>query len=342
MHPALSVIFFTTLSGAGYGLWFLAGASLLWQGAILRSGSGVESGPQVALGAVMALAFGLILVTAGLFASTAHLGQPLRAWRAFSQWRTSWLSREGVASLLTYVPAVALVAIILVQDQSLTHGNIDPAMRIDNYVRGCGAALMLGCLVTVFCTARIYSSLPTIAAWRHALVTPGYLLLALYSGALWCWALAAVPQFDVSADLDMVLRVVIVVSALACAALKLAYWKHIDETPAASTPESATGLGMHGKVRAFERPHTEENYLTKEMGFVLARKHAAPLRAIALLAGFGIPLAFLLLAALVPALKLLFAWAALACGSLGIFVERWLFFAQARHTVMLYYGAQRA
>ena len=51
----------------------------------------------------MGLALGLI--SAGLLSSAGHLGRPERAWRAFSQWRSSWLSREGVASVATFVPA---------------------------------------------------------------------------------------------------------------------------------------------------------------------------------------------------------------------------------------------
>src|SRR5258708_1591332 len=95
MHPALSVIFFTTATGAGYGLLALLGAS---------AALGLLPPPDFALGLV-SLGLALGLISSGLFASTAHLGHPERAWRAFSQWRSSWLSREGVASVATYVPA---------------------------------------------------------------------------------------------------------------------------------------------------------------------------------------------------------------------------------------------
>ena len=94
MHPAASVIFFTTASGAGYGLLFLLGLALplglipadRWLGLV-----------------AMGLALGLIGL--GLLSSTFHLGHPERAWRAFSQWRSSWLSREGVAAVATFLPA---------------------------------------------------------------------------------------------------------------------------------------------------------------------------------------------------------------------------------------------
>ena len=68
----------------------------------------------------------LVLITAGLLSSTAHLGRPERAWRAFSQWRTSWLSREGVAAVFTYVPAglFALGALFIVVTLYLPKGVI--------------------------------------------------------------------------------------------------------------------------------------------------------------------------------------------------------------------------
>src|SRR3954454_18781981 len=94
MHPALSVILFTTASGAGYGLLALCG--------VLAPFGVLPEGPWFAV-VTVGLAFALI--TAGLLSSTLHLGHPERAWRAMSQWRSSWLSREGVLSIATYVPA---------------------------------------------------------------------------------------------------------------------------------------------------------------------------------------------------------------------------------------------
>jgi Fe-S-cluster-containing dehydrogenase component/DMSO reductase anchor subunit len=38
-----------------------------------------------------------VLLVIGLAAAPLHLGQPLKAWRAFLGWRTSWLSREIIA-----------------------------------------------------------------------------------------------------------------------------------------------------------------------------------------------------------------------------------------------------
>ena len=310
MHPAFSVIFFTTASGAGYGLLALVGV-LAPLGLVPTDGR---------FGAV-ALGLAFVLITAGLLSSTLHLGHPERAWRAFSQWRSSWLSREGVAAVLTYAPAVLL-----------GFGWIVLGRRDGTYAWA-GAAASVMAVVTVYCTAMIYRSLKPIHQWANAWVVPGYATLALMTGALWLAALVALwgaPMLIVAA---------IAAASIAVAAwAKLAYWRFIDTTPAVSTPESATGLGSRGTVRLFESPHSADNYLMQEMGYRVARKHAARLRHIVLAAGFAAPLALLLLSFLLPVAALLGAMLATA----GVLVERWLFFAEAKHTVTLYYGARAA
>ena len=133
------------------------------------------------------------------------------------------------------------------------------------------------------------------------------------------------------------------VAGLIALTLKRLYWNFIDRTQAESTPETATGLGHLGKVRLFEAPHTESNYLLKEMGFKVGRKHAAKLRRIALIAGFYIPILLTMLALTSAGQSVAVASSLLSVLSIaiGIVAERWLFFAEAKHTVMLYYGAER-
>lgn len=313
MHPALSVIFFTTLSGTGFGLW-------TWLG--LRIALGAPLQGFQALGWWLLLLVAGALAAIGLLASFWHLGKPLRAWRAFSQWRTSWLSREGVFAVASFAPACALALLL----------PGDGAPQIDIAIRLLAAVLALLSLATIACTAMIYASLKPIPAWGHRLVLPGYLLFALLTGGL--------PLLMVTGPgaggLDRALPVVLAVIALVLLALKLVYWRDIDRTPLPLTRGDAVGLPQR-QVAVFERPHTEANYLTQEMGFVVARRHARPLRLLALL-GFGlVPLLCLALAWWVPGSAA--AVLPLATGSVlaGAFVERWLFFAQARHVVTLYY-----
>ena len=319
MHPAFSVIFFTVVSGCGYGLLFLLGLQL----AIApRAMTGNQVLIDVAVGAAFA--------AAGLISSMLHLGQPWRAWRAFSQWRSSWLSREGVAAVASFVPMAALL--------------IAAAGGAAAAVRSAWGLMLAACaVVTVFCTAKIYTTLKTIPAWHNPYVLPGYLLLGLLGGAAWSWLLHGGAAAGARA-----LPALVAALALASAALKMYYWRFVDAQAPAATPETATGLGRFGSVHSVEAPHTEENYLTREMGFALARKHARRLRPLSLLLIGAIPAMLATLGWLTGTATLaqLCAFATAMSVTCGLFVERWLFFAQAKHVVMLYYGsrahAQRA
>lgn len=313
MNPAFSVIFFTTLSGAGYGLWFWLS---LW------AMFGKPGGHGAAIALVVGMPLAAVMVAVGLLSSTLHLGKPLRAWRAFSQWRTSWLSREGVLAVATYLPFVGMVAMILLGKASAT-----------SLLMMFFALLALGSLATVACTAMIYASLRTVPAWSHPLVLHAYLLFALHVGGL----LAALQVAIASAPGNMA-GLAILMSSFALWRLKRRYWRDIDAGPMPATRASALGLPRERGVQVFERPHTEANYLTREMGFVLARKHSRRLRAIAVILFSAIPALCALPLWLLPHADAL-PWLAVASLSalLGSMVERWLFFAEARHVVMAYY-----
>ena len=308
MNPALSVIFFTTLSGAGYGLW-------LWLGLRLALGPRAYDFEPIAW--FFALLIGFVLTSVGIAASLWHLGKPLRVWRAFSQWRSSWMSREGVMAVATLVAAALLV---------LPLGSLDgPWLRLR------GALLAVCALGTLVSTAMIYASLKPIPAWRHPLVLPGYIGFALLTGGL-AYAAIAPPL--------PVLRVALPVLAMLCLAmalLKISYWHAIDHAAMPATRGAAVGLPQR-TVTVFERPHTEANYLTREMGFVLARRHARLLRVAAVVLFAVLPMLLLALTTTLPAGADM-PWLATAAtlAVVGAFVERWLFFAQAKHMVTLYY-----
>jgi DMSO reductase anchor subunit len=332
MRPTFSIIVFTVLSGAGYGLWFLLGLDLL----VGRLACGAETflciDPALAASALIG---GFVLVSIGLLSSVAHLGQPLRAWRALSQWRSSWLSREGVASLLTFLPAVAIAACIVLASLPAPESSGGASFDPERALRLFGGLLAMGALATVYCTANIYASLKPVAAWCSRFVTPVYLLLGLYSGALLLYALSIWPAASTEVGTQWLAGIIML--AAGCALVKVCYWRDIDRLPHIG-PGRATGIDALGVVRSFEQPHTEENYLTHEMGFVLARKHAAKLRTIALASAFGVPAVFALLGIVAPASRMVLLPLTLVFGFGGVFVERWLFFAEAKHAVAAYYG----
>ncbi len=310
MHPAYSVIVFTTASGAGYGL-------LIW----LALGVATGLVPRTASLGLVGLGLALALVSLGLLSSTLHLGRPERAWRAFSQWRTSWLSREGVAAVVTYLPAGAL-GLGWVFGETVP-GQIAVSARL----------AVAGSLVTLWCTGRIYSSLTTIRAWHQPLVPPIYMTLALATGGLLaCLILSA---FGVDA---VRFQGATILALIAGWLLKARYWHTIDTEPRTLTAESATGLGHLGTVRPLDPPHTQPNYVMREMGYQVARHHALKLRRIASALLFPVPLA---LAICLPFLsapaQIALAAAAVLSAAAGVLTERWLFFAEAEHVVTVYY-----
>ena len=313
MHPAYSVILFTTASGAGLGL-------LVW-----LSLFGLIGAVPVEWGLGLAgLAMAFVLVAGGLASSTLHLGRPERAWRAFSQWRTSWLSREGVMAVATAI-AAAVLGIGWVLLQSL-HG-----------VFALAALLTPACaLLTLYATGMIYASLPTIRQWHQPLTAPIYIAFGLASGAVMLHLLLAL--FGDSRAWPAWLAIVALVIA---AGLKWAYWLRIDGELRIHTIEAATGLGHLGKVRMLEPPHTQPNFVMREMGYKVARKHAMKLRRLALLLAFGVPAACLLLSQLFG-LRITGSLLAVLSMAVGLTVERWLFFAEAEHVSMLYYGEEAA
>jgi sulfite dehydrogenase (quinone) subunit SoeC len=309
MHPAYSVILFTTASGAGYGLLALLG--------LVGLQHGPASSPAFALTAIV---ISLALITVGLLSSAFHLGRPERAWRAFSQWRSSWLSREGVVSAVTYGPALAFAAI--------WSGLIEAPQLIG----ALGLITAVMCAVTVFCTAKIYSTLTTIRAWSQPLTVPVYLAFALATGAALLAAIASLfGRFQL-------FQAILAIATLALVALlKFLYWRTIDSATRTHTIEAATGLGAIGSVSQWEVPHTSENFIMKEMGYAVARKHALKLRQLVLLL-LGLACLDMLAALALPVLSILASLAALGAAV----VERWLFFAEAQHVSTLYYGAPRA
>ncbi|PAQ08523.1 dimethyl sulfoxide reductase anchor subunit family protein [Mesorhizobium temperatum] len=310
MHPAFSVVFFTTATGAGYGLLALLG---------VLAGLGFVP-PNFWLSLVgMGLALGLI--SAGLLSSAGHLGRPERAWRAFSQWRSSWLSREGIASVATFVPAglFAIGWVVL--------------GRTNGWVAVAGLLAAVGAVVTVCTTGMIYASLKPIAQWHSRFTLPGYLIYSAMSGSVLLNAL--LQGFALGST---ILLAACVLLTLLGWGWKLATWRYNDRLEIPTNANTATGLAG-GTVRSLEWPHTEENYLLKEMGFRVARKHKARLRQITQVLAFASPV--LLLVAVFalpwPYAAVLSTLAAIVQFA-GMLVERWLFFAEAKHTVTLYYG----
>ena len=278
MHPAISVIFFTVTSGAGYGMLALLALSRLF-------GLDLQLQPQqiAVIGGI-----GLLLITAGLISSTFHLANPKNAWRAFSRFRTSWLSREGVLAVAFY-PVV--LAYLFAEWKFAAEAG--PGVTVL-------AILTLAlALLTVFATGMIYACLKTIRQWNTALTPTNYIVLGLMLGALFLAALVAL----------------------------------------------MTGLPIHtalgftrATVRLLDVGHTAGTFLTDEFGYQVERFRLLVLRALVIALAFVIPA--LLLFGLLGEVQTAHLVIAAILAYAGVFIERWLFFAEARHVVNLFHGAQ--
>ncbi|MEM1286694.1 MAG: DmsC/YnfH family molybdoenzyme membrane anchor subunit, partial [Pseudomonadota bacterium] len=154
MHPAPSVIAFTTFSGLGFGL-------LAWLGLGFPAVTGWTAF------AFFAIAY--LLAVGGLLASTFHLGRPERAIKAFLQWRSSWLSREAWC-------AVAALVIMAIYGAGLVFFQVRLA------VFGLVGALLS--MATVFTTSMIYTQLKSIPRWNMPWTPLMFLSFSIAGGAL--------------------------------------------------------------------------------------------------------------------------------------------------------------
>ncbi len=303
MHPAPSIIFFTVLSGLGLGL-------MVWLG--------LGFGPDDAGFGMGAALLALAVTGIGGACSTLHLAKPSNAWRAFSQWRSSWLSREACLML-------AAMAVFCVY----AFAWVFLGMRF----WGLGWLAAASAAATVYATAMIYAQIRAVPRWSATPTPVLFVVMALAGGFLACrMAQGLAGDYH---GLWQVLPALILAAAIAV------WW----QTQAAgakrsvhgSSVASATGLGQPGRVRLFEGPHTGGNYLLHEMAYKVARARAYQLRWLGALLGFVLPFVLALLALGLGAWALVLA---LLCHIAGMLALRWLFFAEAEHVQALYYGIE--
>lgn len=322
MRPALSVVAFTVLSGAGLGA--LALLALL----DLARAAGLAAVDAPSLGRAAAVALGFTV--AGLLSSTLHLGRPANAWRSLSRWRTSWLSREAVAAL-AFLPVAAAFTALLCADAV-------PALRVPLALAT--IALAWG---TLYCTAMIYASLKPIRAWHTGHVPAAYLVLGHAAGAV-----LATGVLRAQGAAPGVLVVAALLLLVAAAFVKLDYYAYLAGDTKRLTLEDAIGVpsgvapalrrpaapGSVMRARLLDAGHSRGTFLTHEFGYAQGRGERTALRALFWLAGLVLPALWLVLGLHEAG----GGAAALALCLAGLGAERWLFFAEARHVVRLYHG----
>lgn len=312
MHPALSVIFFTVVSGAGFGLYSLTAILQLF-----RLGPAMDRSELLS-----ALITAFVLIIAGLISSTGHLANPKNAWRSFMRVKTSWLSREAVLAM-TFFPfgLLYLLGVYL-------YGPHVPAFFGLMGLVG----IVLG-FMTVFATGMIYACLKTMRQWNTPLVPANYLLMGLTLGALFHLAIEAY----YGADLQFITGVA-GTALVMTGVMKGIYYYWIGKT-SGPTINTATTF-TRASVRLLDVGHTAGTFLTEEFGYHVPVGTLRVLKVVVFGLGFVLPLILISVAATAQTGAFALAIFAVLSSLAGKGVERWLFFAEARHVVNLYHGAQ--
>ncbi len=246
---------------------------------------------------------GLIFSTVGLISSFFHLANKKNAIKSMSQWQTSWLSREAISSIFCL---------------SVVVGNIGWVFIQNRYINEVGIVLFLLSLFTIFTTSMIYAQLKTVPSWNNILTPALFIFAALGGGSILL--------------MDYASLVLLLIFGI----LQVWFWYIADQSfmYKETTIGTALGFSKNENIRAFDVAHTNRNYLLNEMVYKVARKHAIKIRYISFFAAFVFPMSLTLIFPgnfSVSVFMLVFHL-------VGIYFSRWLFFAEAKHSVSFYYN----
>jgi DMSO reductase anchor subunit len=306
MHPAFSILFFTTLAGAAQGLLVTLALAQI-------GGVAMDSGFVL-----QAIALGLVLLVAGLASSFLHLGHKMRAWRAVLMWRTSWMSREVIV-LPAYIGLTALwwLSLYAGADSGLAYA--------------LPWAIAVGALLLWYCTAMIYACLRFIQEWAHWSTVANFILIGLASGSVLACALAA---YGGQAALLNALAPWATAATVLAALLRWYSLRRNSSLRPVSTLQSATGIQAKRLVQK-SMGMSAGAFNTREFFHGASQLVLRNVRWAFVLGLFVLPLG-LALCALSSASTWPWAWAALIQAP-ALIAERWVFFAQAKHPQNLYY-----
>ena len=289
MHPAPSIILFTVLSGFGFGLISIIG--------LLQFLSAISMFDLIIYSII-----GVIFATVGLVSSFFHLANKKNAIKSLSQWQTSWLSREAIASIFCLL---------------VVFGNIIWAVSQNNYISEVGVVLFFLSLFTIFTTSMIYAQLKTVPSWNNALTPAIFVCAALTGGAILLTDYASL------------------VLLLVFGTLQISFWYIADRgfQDKETSVGTALGYNKNEEIRPFDVAHTNRNYLLNEMVYKVARKHSVKIRYLSFFTAFVFPMSLILI---FPD-NFSVSVSAITIHLLGIYFSRWLFFAEAKHSVSFYY-----
>jgi DMSO reductase anchor subunit len=321
MHPAFSILFFTTLAGVAQGLLVVLAISVL---------GGVEMSAGFVSGSIL---FAEVLLIAGLASSFMHLGRKMRAWRAVLMWRTSWMSREVIV-LPAFIGLVALWWLALYLQSAGPRVSPLTMVADASAKRVLPLLVVVGALALWYCTAMIYACLRFIEEWAHPLTIVNFTLIGLSSGLVLACALGAVAG-----------EVALVSVAGPCAlAVTLIAWftrsmalRRNATLRHKSTLQTATGIKTSKLVQK-SMGMSAGSFNTREFFHHASAAVIANVRVGSKVAAFAAPVLLMIVGIATHAAA--WPWVlAIVVQAPGVLADRWFFFAQAKHPQNLYYQA---
>jgi DMSO reductase anchor subunit len=322
MHPAYSIIFLTTLIGAGQGLFLALYVSEFL--VALKVLPGPASPGFYVIGALIAL----LLLVAGLAASFFHLGRPERAWRAAAMWRTSWMSREVIV-LPAFMASVAAWAGVLYTGWNPVLLTFGPGLEIDLALL-VGAIAKLLCLALFICTGMIYACIKMLQEWASPLTVVNYTLLGTASGFTLATAYAASQG---SEQTGFFAGFAVILTLLSLLTRSASLYRNARLRPK-STLETAIGL-RHSQIQQKAQGAMGGSFNTREYFHGASKRRYRNIKWLFLLLVFPLPL--LMIYAGLSSSNVALLMAAFVVQYVGLMFERWFFFAQANHPQNLYY-----
>jgi DMSO reductase anchor subunit len=322
MHPALSVIFLTTLIGAGQGLFLALYTGQLYS--VFKLLPVQDSVHFYAIGSLIAL----LLLVAGLVSSFFHLGRPERAWRSAACWRTSWLSREVIVlpAFMAAVAAWGLIHYLGWNPVLLTFNNnveVDLSLVV-------GAVATLLCFTLFLCTGMIYACIKMLQEWASPLTVINYTLLGGASGFMLATAFAAWQDSGMTWFFGgwSVILTGLAFFTRTASLIRNSRLKH------KSTLESAIGI-RHARIEQKAQGAMAGSFNTREYFHGASQPRFRFVKWAFLVLVFPLPLA--LVSAGLGTHQTGLLGAAFLVQYIGLLAERWFFFAQANHPQNLYY-----
>ena len=319
MHPAFSVIFLTTLIGAGQGLFL---AMFLVESLSIVDVLPEQTGNFYATGGLIAL----ILLVVGLFASFFHLGRPERAWRSATMWRTSWLSRE-VIMLPLFMLVVFLYAMNHYSVGDVSSASIDGEVQMTVLLGITGVIL---CFALFICTGMIYACIKFLQEWHTPFTPINFILMGVMSG----FTLAALYSSYASPELAVFFAGWAVVATVAAFVFRMATLMRNKRLKYKSNIQTALGV-RHNKITQKTTGSMGGSFNTREFFHGKPPEFFQAMKWFFLIASFAVP--FVLLLAFASSESFILFFIIFLIQFIVMVAERWFFFAQSNHPQNLYY-----